>query len=79
MGRVRNGVCTALILIEESTEHVIKLVIHLGNKGLSGVTDLPVSFEVFADEFYEMEKQARKIATWGDNVNVKIPVTNTKR
>lgn len=42
------------------------------------VTDRPISFEVFADEFDEMERQARKIATWGDNVNVKIPVTNTK-
>ncbi len=46
---------------------------------LGVVTDQPVSFEVFADEFDEMEKQARKIATWGPNVNVKIPVTNTKR
>ncbi len=46
---------------------------------LGVVTDQPVSFEVFADEFDEMEKQARKIATWGANVNVKIPVTNTKR
>jgi len=38
----------------------------------------PISFEVFADEFEEMERQARKIAAWGDNVYVKIPVTNTK-
>jgi transaldolase len=43
------------------------------------VPDLPVSFEVFADEFDEMEKQALEIASWGANVNVKIPVTNTKR
>jgi transaldolase len=35
--------------------------------------------EVFADEFDEMERQARKIATWGGDVYVKIPVTNTKR
>lgn len=42
------------------------------------VTDRPISFEVFADEFDEMERQARKIATWASNVNVKIPVTNTK-
>jgi transaldolase len=39
----------------------------------------PVSFEVFADEFGEMEKQAREIASWGKNVNVKIPVTNTRK
>ncbi len=39
----------------------------------------PISFEVFADDFAEMERQARLIATWGSNVFVKIPVTNTKR
>lgn len=38
----------------------------------------PISYEVFADEFSEMERQAKKIAAWGDNVYVKIPVTNTK-
>lgn len=38
----------------------------------------PVSFEVFADEFDEMERQALEIASWGNNVNVKIPVTTTK-
>ncbi len=42
------------------------------------VQDRPVSFEVFADEPDEMERQARQIASWGDNVNVKIPVTNTR-
>jgi transaldolase len=46
---------------------------------LRAVPDRPVSFEVFADELGEMEAQAREIATWGANVNVKIPVTNTKR
>ncbi len=45
---------------------------------LQAVPDRPVSFEVFADEFGEMERQAREIAGWGPNVNVKIPVTNTK-
>ena len=39
----------------------------------------PVSFEVFSDEFSEMEKQALEIASWGGNVYVKIPVTNTRR
>ncbi len=43
------------------------------------VKDKPISFEVFADDFVEMERQARKIASWADNVYVKIPVTNTKR
>ena len=42
------------------------------------IPDRPVSFEVFADEFDEMEHQALEIASWGRNVNVKIPVTNTK-
>ncbi|MBV38548.1 MAG: transaldolase [Rhodospirillaceae bacterium] len=38
----------------------------------------PVSFEVFADGFDEMEAQALEIASWGDNVYVKIPITNTR-
>ncbi len=42
------------------------------------VGDRPISFEVFSDEFAEMERQARRIATWGTNVYVKIPVTNTR-
>jgi transaldolase len=46
---------------------------------LDAVRDRPISFEVFADEFPEMERQARKIASWGENVYVKIPVTNTRR
>lgn len=45
---------------------------------LAAVPDRPVSFEVFADEFDEMERQAHHIASWGANVNVKIPVTNTR-
>ena len=47
-------------------------------KVLAAIHDRPVSFEVFADEFEEMERQAIEIASWGRNVNVKIPVTNTK-
>ncbi len=42
------------------------------------VPNLPISFEVFSDDFSEMEKQALKISSWGDNVYVKIPVTNTR-
>lgn len=47
-------------------------------KVLAAIPDRPVSFEVFADDFDEMERQAIEIASWGPNVNVKIPVTNTK-
>jgi len=47
-------------------------------EALNIVTDRPISFEVFADDFDEMEAQALEIASWGDNVNVKIPITNTK-
>lgn len=45
---------------------------------LKVVPDRPVSFEVFADDFPTMERQAMEIASWGRHVNVKIPVTNTK-
>ncbi|MDP9389004.1 MAG: transaldolase [Actinomycetota bacterium] len=45
---------------------------------LDVVPDLPISFEVFSDEFDEMERQALKMAAWGDNVYVKIPITNTR-
>jgi transaldolase len=45
---------------------------------LAEIRDLPISFEVFADDFPNMERQARLISSWGRNVFVKIPVTNTK-
>ena len=45
---------------------------------LTHITDKPVSLEVFSDEIDEMERQALKIAGWGPNVYVKIPITNTK-
>ncbi len=45
---------------------------------LKTINDKSISFEVFADEFAEMEEQARQIASWGKNVMVKIPVTNTR-
>lgn len=47
-------------------------------KVLTAIPDRPVSFEVFADDLPTMAAQARVIASWGANVNVKIPVTNTK-
>lgn len=46
---------------------------------LSTIKDKPLSFEVFSDDFSEMERQALEIASWGENVYVKIPVMNTKR
>jgi transaldolase len=46
---------------------------------LHAIPDRPISFEVFSDEFAEMERQAHEIASWGENVYVKIPVTNTRR
>jgi transaldolase len=43
------------------------------------IPDLPISFEVFSDDFSEMRRQALKIAGWGPNVYVKVPITNTRR
>ena len=48
-------------------------------KVLAAVPDRPISFEVFADDLPEMVQQAKAIASWGRNVNVKIPVMNTRR
>jgi len=45
---------------------------------LSHIKDKPISLEVFSDDFNEMEKQALEIASWADNIYVKIPITNTK-
>jgi transaldolase len=47
-------------------------------EALDCVKGMPISFEVFADEFDEMERQAKQIATWGDGVFVKIPISNTR-
>jgi len=47
-------------------------------EALRVIGDRPISFEVFADDFDEMEKQALEISSWGENVNVKIPVMNTR-
>lgn len=46
---------------------------------LTSIKDKPLSFEVFSDDFSEMERQALEIASWGENVYVKIPITNTKQ
>ncbi len=45
---------------------------------VAAISDRPISFEVFSDDFAEMERQALKIASWGPNVFAKIPVTNTR-
>jgi transaldolase len=46
---------------------------------VAAISDRPISFEVFADEFDEMERQALEISSWGENINVKIPVMNTEK
>ncbi len=48
------------------------------HKLIALIPDLPLSFEVFSDEFDEMERQALLIASWGKNVYVKVPITNTR-
>jgi transaldolase len=45
---------------------------------LTAIPDLPISFEVFSNDLVGMEREARKIASWGKNVYIKIPVTNTR-
>lgn len=45
---------------------------------LAEITDKPISFEVFSDHFAEMKQQALEIASWGKNVYVKIPITNSE-
>lgn len=47
------------------------------HSALKEIKDKPISFEVFSDDLEEMKEQAEKIASWGDNVYVKVPITNT--
>jgi transaldolase len=47
-------------------------------EAIRAIPDLPISFEVFADEFDAMEREAREIASWGGNTYVKIPISNTR-
>jgi len=56
----------------------VKDYIGFAKEALKRVTGLPISFEVFSDDFNTMEKEAKKIASLGSNVYVKIPITNTK-
>lgn len=57
----------------------IKDYIEFAKDILKEIKDKPVSFEVFADELSEMQRQAFEIASWGSNVYVKIPICNTKQ
>lgn len=52
--------------------------IQFAKEVLAAIPNKPISFEVFSDDFLEMERQAKLIASWGKNVYVKIPITNTK-
>src|SRR6201987_6332292 len=45
---------------------------------IAAIPDMPISFEVFSDDFETMEREAREIASWGGDTYVKIPITNTK-
>ena len=56
----------------------IKDYAHFCKDILKDIKDKPISFEVFSDDFAEMERQALEITSWGPNVYVKIPITNTK-
>jgi len=57
----------------------IKDYVNFAKDIISYIPDKPISFEVFSDDLSEMKTQALEIASWGDNVNVKIPITNTKK
>jgi transaldolase len=52
--------------------------LEFARKVLKEVTHKPISFEVFSDDLEEMKKQGLEISSWGDNVYVKVPITNTK-
>lgn len=56
----------------------VKDYITFANKALKAVSGLPISFEVFSDDFIHMELEATKLASLGNNVFVKIPITNSK-
>lgn len=56
----------------------VKSYEEFAKSALKAIPDLPISFEVFSDDLPGMEREARKIGNWGNNVYIKIPVTNTK-
>lgn len=55
----------------------VKIYEEFAKSVLREIKDMPISFEVFADDFITMEMEAKKIFSWGENVYVKIPITNT--
>jgi transaldolase len=57
----------------------IKNYTDFSKKILKKIRKKPISFEVFSDDLSEMKKQGLKINSWGKNVYVKIPITNTKK
>ena len=57
----------------------VKEFLPFAKEVLSHIKDKPISFEVFSDDFNEMYRQAKEISSWGENVYVKIPITNTKK
>ncbi|MFA6436787.1 MAG: transaldolase [Candidatus Paceibacterota bacterium] len=87
-----DGACRADILKQAKIPLVKGFTTNPSLMRKSGITDYekfakdilrfvktkPISFEVFSDDFSEMERQAREIASWGKNVYIKIPITNTK-
>jgi len=74
-GGIVNGFTTNPTLMRKSgiTDYA-----SFAREALDATAGMPISFEVFADDFDEMERQAKLIATWGEAVFVKIPITNTK-
>ncbi|WP_292368549.1 transaldolase [Methanoregula sp. UBA64] len=56
----------------------VKNYAEFAKAAINAIPDLPISFEVFSDDLFGMECEARKIANWGKNIYIKIPVTNTK-
>lgn len=56
----------------------VKDYVAFAKEAIKAIPDLPISFEVFADDFAKMEKEAAKIASFGKNVYVKIPIVNTQ-
>jgi len=74
-GGIVNGFTTNPTLMRKSgiTDYA-----SFAREALDATGGMPISFEVFADDFDEMERQAKLIATWGEAVFVKIPITNTK-
>ena len=74
-GGIVNGFTTNPTLMRKSG---ITNYASFAREALDATGGMPISFEVFADDFGEMERQAKLITTWGEAVFVKIPITNTK-